>query len=42
MMGEYRLTTEHAASSYGIPVLVDEEGNAYGPMDVLPDGRLYE
>lgn len=30
------LTTEHSSSSYGIPVLVDEEGNAYGPSDILP------
>lgn len=35
------LTTEHAASSHGDPVLVDEHtGTAYGPGDILPDGRL--
>jgi len=28
-----RLTTDHPASSYGIPVLVDEQGQAYGPAD---------
>lgn len=32
------LTTEHAASSYGIPVLVVGE-TAYGPGDVLPTGE---
>jgi hypothetical protein len=30
------LTTEHAASSYGVPVLVGEDGTAYGPADALP------
>ena len=31
MDARYELTTEHAASSYGIPVLVDTEtGEAYG------------
>lgn len=28
-----RLTTEHAASSYGQPVLVSDDGTAYGPGD---------
>lgn len=33
----YRLTTDHAASSYGAPVLVDmQTGVAYGPADVVP------
>ena len=46
-MSRYILTTEHAASSYGQPVLVDTETNiAYGIADILPDGRsaalLYE
>ena len=31
----YRLTTDHAASSYGQPVLVDDDGTAYGPADVI-------
>ena len=32
----WELTTEHAASSYGQPVLVDHAtGDAYGPGDVL-------
>ena len=35
----YTLTTDHATSSYGIPVLVDDEGNAYGPFDTLPSGE---
>ena len=30
-----RLTTDHAASSYGQPVLV-RDGMAYGPADTLP------
>lgn len=28
-------TTEHAASSYGQPVWVDEDGQAYGEGDIL-------
>lgn len=39
---EYRLTTDHAASSYGQPVLVDEDGEAYGVADVLPNGQSAE
>ena len=35
----YRLTTDHSASSYGIPVLVDEQGEAYGACDRLPSGE---
>lgn len=31
-----KLTTDHPASSYGIPVMVDDDGNAYGPRDVVP------
>jgi len=39
MSKEYILTTEHAASSYGQPVLVNTEtGQAYGEGDILPDG----
>lgn len=40
--GERRgvLTCEHAVSSYGMPVAVDEDGRAYGPGDVR-DGHLY-
>jgi len=38
---KYILTTEHAASSYDQPVLVDTETNeAYGVADILPDGTL--
>lgn len=37
---DYTLTTEHAASSYGVPVLIDvASGNAYGPADTLPSGK---
>lgn len=35
---EVNLTTEHAASSYGLPVLV-LSGQAYGPTDLLPSGE---
>lgn len=31
----WRLTTDHAASSYGQPVLVDPQGCAYGPGDII-------
>lgn len=31
---EVRLTTEHSASSYGQPVLVADDGQAFGPGDV--------
>jgi len=30
------LTTDHASSSYGVPVLVDLDGNGYGPSDIIP------
>ena len=30
----WKLTTNHSASSYGQPVLVDPDGNAYGPGDI--------
>jgi hypothetical protein len=39
----WRLTTDHPASSYGIPVLVAPDGGAVGsadPVRVLPDGTL--
>ena len=32
------LTDEHAASSYGALVLVDDQGNAHGPGDPATDG----
>ncbi len=31
----WRLTTSHAASSYGQPVLVRPDGQALGPGDIL-------
>jgi D-aminopeptidase len=37
--GEYRLTTDHAASSYGIPVLLIA-GKAHGIGDLSPEKRL--
>ncbi len=38
-MSRYLLTTEHAASSYGQPVLVERDtGHAYGVAEVLPNG----
>lgn len=30
-----RLTTEHAASSYGLPVFVDEDGRAYDAIEIV-------
>lgn len=33
------LTTDHSASSYGVPALVDSDGNCYGPADVVPGTR---
>jgi hypothetical protein len=37
--GEYRLTTDHPASSYGIPVLLIA-GKAHGIGDLSPEKRL--
>ena len=31
----WTLTTDHAASSYGQPVLVSPDGDAYGTVDLL-------
>lgn len=38
----WRLTTNHAASSYNQPVLVNPEGEAFGPDDIYktPDGMI--
>lgn len=33
------LTTNHAVSSHGLPVLIDEENQAYDPAD-LPPGTV--
>lgn len=33
----YTLTVDHAASRHGIPVLVDEDGSAFGPTDMIRD-----
>lgn len=35
-LGGFDLSTEHAASSYGIPVIVAKDGTAYGIGDILP------
>jgi len=35
-----KLTTEHPSSSYQIPVLVDDDGNAYGGYDMTPLGVI--
>jgi hypothetical protein len=38
----WTLTTDHALSSYGIPVLLDDQGHPYGPWDYAidnPDAR---
>ena len=40
---EAALTTDHAASSYGRPVLVIDTGDALGPADcLLADYRIIE
>ena len=36
----WRITTDHAASSHGQPVLVSPDGRAFGPGDIAPD-RYY-
>lgn len=35
---QYSITTDHAAASNDLPVLVDRNGNAYGYRDLLPAG----
>ena len=38
----YILTTDHSASSYGQPVLVNlKTGEAYGPMDIFEPSQSY-
>ena len=32
----FYLTTESPASHYGISVVADDQGNAYGPSDIVP------
>jgi len=34
---DWTLSTEHSASSYGIPVLLSPAGEAYGPADFMID-----
>jgi len=31
----FELTTEHPASQYGIPVLLNHHGESFGPSDIL-------
>lgn len=39
----WRYTTDHASSSYGQPVLIDDEtGAAYGPGDLLTTAQAAE
>lgn len=38
-MNQKYLTTYHSKSSYGLPVLVLEDGEAYGPDDTLQGGQ---
>jgi len=35
---QWMLTTEHPASSYGQPVLIDEDGEPVGPGDMVSGG----
>lgn len=38
-----RMTTEHSASSYGLPVMVlDEDGDVLGPGDGIMGVRLHD
>ncbi len=37
----WRLTTDHAASNHGQPVLVDPDGKAYGPGDIRRPERSF-
>ena len=39
---EYILTTDHAASSYGQPVLVDANGTAFGAVDRIEAERAVD
>jgi len=39
MSYQFELTCQHASSSWGIPVLVDQStGEVYGPHDCMPWG----
>lgn len=39
-MGKFRLTTDHPASCDGVPVLVGNVGEVYGPADTIALGML--
>lgn len=34
----WALTSDSAASTHGVPVLIDDRGNAYGPDDIAEAG----
>lgn len=38
----YNLTTEHPASHYNIPVVVDLEDRAYGPASLFPYPKKFK
>lgn len=38
----WRMTTDHPRSSYGHPVLVSPDGQAFGPGDIAGAQRLYQ
>lgn len=40
--GGWKLTCDHAMSSYGVPVLVDPNRQAYGPTDLLSQQQVAE
>lgn len=43
LKGGWTLSTDHAASSYGQPVLVGPDGAVYGPLDTLEyEGRTMD
>lgn len=37
----WSFSDEHAASSYGNPVIVDDAGRAYGPVDPVAEGGTF-
>lgn len=41
-MNGWSLSTDHAASSYGQPVLVAPDGLAFGPADLLSGAQVAE
>lgn len=41
IVGDYILTTEHQASSNGLPVLVGKDGQAYDACGFFPGGLTW-